>query len=423
VTAVRSLSTNIAWNMGSLAFLAAAGLLLNFVIGRVYGAQALGLFNIVFALYILLSQLGVLGVHFSALRAVSEHYGRDALKVDGAVSGGLMLVAGLSGAVTLAAGLATPLVARVYPIEGIESAWLVLMPGLLCFALNKLLLNVINGAQHMRAFAVFQALRYGFILVALAVLVTAQARADQLPMVLSLAEVALLPLLLMYVLSRVAHWNFAAGKPWMREHLVFGTKVFASGTIGELNTRVDVLMLGAMLGGASAGVYSVALLLAEGMAQAVVVVRANINPLITRYLSDGRRDDLAAFGRGVSGPFAIVMALGGLVLATGFALLVGWLFPGKGFEDATVPLAILVAGLVIASPYMPFAMIFTQSGRPALQTGFSAAILAANVVFNLALIPTFGVNGAALGTALSYVVTAILLMVLMRRIYGIRLWV
>ena len=44
----RAFGQNVLWNMASLAFLAAAGLLLNFAIGRFYGPAALGLFNVVF---------------------------------------------------------------------------------------------------------------------------------------------------------------------------------------------------------------------------------------------------------------------------------------------------------------------------------------------------------------------------------------
>jgi stage V sporulation protein B len=418
----RAFGVNVLWNLGSLAFLAAAGLVLNFVVARIYGAEALGLFNVVVALYILLSQFAVFGVHFSVLRAVSEHAGRNQTEVDQSITGALLATCIVSAGVTLLALLATPLIVRIYRMDGTATAWLAILPGLFFFALNKVLLNAINGAQHMRAFAVLQALRFALILVALSVFVFVQVKPAYLTAVFSVAEFVLFPVLLWYVAQLVEQWDIRGARAHMREHLLFGAKVFPSGSIGELNTRVDVLLLGAMLDGARAGVYSVALLLAEGLAQAIVVVRANLNPLITRYLADGDAAGLAIFARRVTAYFTIFMLVAGVGLVAVFALAANHLFPDQRFAGATAPLAILVVGLVLASPYMPLGMAFTQAGRPALQTWFSAAVLAVNVLSNIILIPTFGINGAAMGTAISYAATALLLAVLLKRVFSLRLW-
>jgi O-antigen/teichoic acid export membrane protein len=419
----RRFGVNVIWNMGSLAFLAAAGLVLNFAVGRVYGAEALGLFNIVFAVYILLSQLAVFGVHFSILRSVSEHFGRDQAEVDRSIAGGLIAVGLISATVTLLAWIATPVVTRLYRIDGIAVAWQVILPGLFCFSLNKFLLSAINGAQHMRAFAVLQALRFAFILAALWALMLANVEPAYLTAVFSLAEALLLPVLLWYTNRIVDKWDFAGGMTRLRAHVIFGAKVFASGSIGELNTRVDVLLVGAMLDSARAGVYSVALLLAEGLAQSIIVVRANLNPLITRHLAEGDAAGLERFGRKITAFFTIFMLVAGSGLVAAFALADSVLFPDRQFEQALGPLAILVAGLVLSSPYMPFSMTFTQAGQPALQTLFAAAVLAINIVGNAILIPIFGVTGAALGTALSYVAAAALLAGALKRRFGIRLWI
>ncbi len=419
----RTFGTNVLWNMASLGFLAFAGLLLNFVIARFYGASALGLFNIVFALYIFLSQLGVLGIHFSVLRYVSEYATSDPDKAGKAVTGALMLVTAVSTAVTIAAVLATPLIGRIYAIEGIATAWLAILPGLWCFSINKVLLAVLNGAECMRAFAVLQALRYIFILLALACVLMIRPAAEWIVVVISAAE-AMLLLVLAVVLHRMfPKLDWRGGRAWIRTHLQFGAQVFLSGTIGELNTRIDVLLLGSMLDSTRAGIYSVALLLAEGFAQAIVVMRNNINPVITRDLLGGDVQAFTRFARRISAWFALFMLVAGTLVVAGFALTVTWLLPDEKFQLALVPLAILIGGLVLASAYMPFGMILSQSGRPLEQTWFAGAVLASNAVFNILLIPPFGIVGAAVGTALSYVATALLLIFVMRRVYGIRIWV
>ena len=59
-------------------------------------------------------------------------------------------------------------------------------------------------------------------------------------------------------------------------------------------------MVGAFLGDVKAGIYSIAILLAEGLSQFSVVVRNNINPLLTRFILENKLAELKKFGRKIS---------------------------------------------------------------------------------------------------------------------------
>ncbi|MGE0516309.1 MAG: oligosaccharide flippase family protein [Hyphomicrobiaceae bacterium] len=418
----RSFGRDIVWNMASLGFLAAAGLMLNFVVASAYGPEVLGLFNIVMAIYIFLSQIGVFGIHFSILKYVSEYNLVDGQRVRAAVTGAVVLATCVSTFVVFTAVLCTPLVEAAYPFDGIKTAWLAVLPGLWCFSLNKVLLAVVNGMERMRSFAILQALRYVFVLLALMAFLALRLEAAWITVVMSVGELLLLPVLFIYVTRVVGRWDWWNGLSWCKTHLSFGARVFLSGTIGELNGRVDVLFIGSILDSKRAGIYSIALLLAEGYAQAIVVMRANLNPLITRQLSGGAADELAQFGRRVCAWFALFMLVLGSLLVAGFAAVVNFILPSGTFGEAIVPLAILVAGLVVASPYLPFGMVLTQAGRPFEQTVLAVIILGINVLANLLFVPFLGINGAAVGTAISYVSTALLLVMILRFCFGVRLW-
>jgi O-antigen/teichoic acid export membrane protein len=56
---------DITWNAGAFALSALFGVLVNLLIIRFYDASALGVFNLVYAIFILLSQLAVGGVHLA----------------------------------------------------------------------------------------------------------------------------------------------------------------------------------------------------------------------------------------------------------------------------------------------------------------------------------------------------------------------
>ena len=56
------------WNYVSTLFLAAGGFLFSIIIAVFYDEEVLGVFNQIFAYYILLSQLAVFGVHLALTR-------------------------------------------------------------------------------------------------------------------------------------------------------------------------------------------------------------------------------------------------------------------------------------------------------------------------------------------------------------------
>ena len=59
--------SDLIWSGASFAFLAVSGLLLNILITIGAGTTELGIFNITYSIYIISSQLAVLGVHYSVL--------------------------------------------------------------------------------------------------------------------------------------------------------------------------------------------------------------------------------------------------------------------------------------------------------------------------------------------------------------------
>ena len=416
---------DVIWSMASLAFLAVAGLALNLVIARFYGAQFLGIFNIAFALYIFFSQFAVFGLHMSILRYVSQYMEERQEKVDEAIIHGLFSVVAIAFLVTFAAWSATPLINMVFSGENMEAAYVILLPGLFAFAINKYLLSTINGARHMRAFAIFQSLRFILIFISLFAFVISGQEGQYLTAVITISELLLLPLLLFYVFFHggiVRKFSMPKKWAWYKRHISFGSRVFLSGTVTELNTRIDILMIGAFIGDVQAGVYSVAILIVEGFAQAAIVIRNNVNPLLTRYILEGRKQEFFSFSRKVSLYFFLFMAFAGSVLVVLFPFAAEIIFDGSQFDAAYLPLIMLTAGLVMAAPYLPFNMILSQSNRPGTHTIYMFWVLASNIMFNAIAIPLWGILGAAIATSLSYIVSVLLLAFFMRKFLKVKIW-
>jgi len=404
---------DLAWNAAGFGVLGVSGIVVNVVIGRCFGASALGVFNQVFALYIFFSQLAVFGVHFSALKHVSQfHY--DSAKVSAIVGAALFLAVCSATAWCVAGFFAADLLGSLFESDGLVVGWRLVIPGLWCFALNKVLLSVVNGLRHMRLFAVAQASRYVLMVVALVVCAVLQVDGNALAVVITVAECLLFLVLLSYVMFHVRPvTGNAAG--WLRPHIVFGAKSFLSGTMISLNSRVDIIMLGLFLSDSRVGVYSMAALVVEGIAQLTVVFRSNVNPLLARYLAGGELAGLKqAVGKTLRTFYPVMIGVC-IIAALVYPLFLNFAVGGKAFNDSVLVLVILLAGLACCAGYMPFNMILLQGGRPGWHTIYMTATVAGNVGLNAIMIPLMGIFGAAGATAASFVLSIVYLRVLARK--------
>lgn len=418
-----SLKSGVIWNLASLGFLALAGLMLNFAIARFYGSEALGVFNVAFAIYIFASQFGTFGIHFSILQAVSEFHATEHDRCDNAVTSGIIAIAVAATVTVIIAFLLIPVMGTIYgeKAPGVVTACLAILPGLWAFCVNKGLYNVINGARHMRIFAVLQALRYVFILICFGALLYLRVDPALLTLVFTISEFLLLPILFIFASKAVSSWRLDNLKLWTRKHIWFGARVFLSGAILELNTRVDILMLTYFIDASAAGIYTVAALVAEGGAQMIFAIRNNFNPVITRMVVDKDKAGLLALSRKAVLLFTPFMLVVSTIAYFAFPIFSNIMFGDPVYLAARWPLIILFGGLTLAGGLIAFNMIFAQAGRPGTHTLYVLGIFFANIVLNLILIPKFGIIGAAMATAGSYIISVILLVILVRGLFKMRI--
>jgi O-antigen/teichoic acid export membrane protein len=410
---------DVLWNIASLGVMGVCGIALNLLVGLYYDAATLGVFNQVFAAYILLSQFAVGGVHYSVLKHIVpvQHERTKAATV---ILSGLAASTVLAAIATAVFVLGRGFVGNLLHSEDVATGMLWAAPGLFCFAINKVLLSALNGLGRMRIFAVLQALRPVLMIAAFAVAAAMRMPGTTLPVVFSVAE-ALILLLTIVPLRRFLFHRPAGMTPWMREHLVFGSKSFLGGVLVELNTRVDVLMLGYFTSDVVVGIYSYAAILAEGVFQLLIVLRNNYNPLIARLLHEGDISGLERMARkGVKVTYALMTATA--IIAVGVYYLAAQWFPNPQSAQelqASWPLfAVLMAGIVAGSGYVPFSFTVLLAGRPGLHTLLMTAVVVGNFIGNAALIPLWGAIGSAIATAVSFVLFAALIRIMTRSVTG-----
>ena len=198
------------------------------------------------------------------------------------------------------------------------------------------------------------------------------------------------------------------------------TQLFASGMLLELNSRVDVLMLGLFLDDGKVGVYSFAAFVAEGVYQVLVVLQNNYNPILAEHISAGRLRELEPIvhkGRRVTYALFTVVAL---LAFGGFPVLLQVLERPE-FAAGWIPFGLILAGMLFASGYMPFAQTLLMANRPGWHTLMMSSVVLVNVFGNAALIPVLGLEGAAAATGMCLVCATLVLRDMVNRLVGLNL--
>jgi O-antigen/teichoic acid export membrane protein len=213
----------------------------------------------------------------------------------------------------------------------------------------------------------------------------------------------------------------ATSAEWMRRHMRFGAHSILGGLAVEMNTRVDVLVLGLFTSDAAVGIYSFAAFFVEGILQLPQLARRILDPVITMIVVGGERARLYDFmrkGRNLGAIFMVLVGITGVLSYPVVARIIGGSSIAAESWDVFV---ILMIGTCIFGAYAAFSGLFSQAGLPLVQSHLNVLILATNMLLNLALAPFYGVYGAAIATSLSFIIATLLFRRLVRLHFGIRL--
>ncbi|MGJ9421351.1 oligosaccharide flippase family protein [Aeromicrobium sp. CF3.5] len=181
---------------------------------------------------------------------------------------------------------------------------------------------------------------------------------------------------------------------------------------------IDVLIVAALASAEAAGVYAVVTRAARAGEVVQQAARIAVGPQISAALA--RNDVLRArqlYGLvtaamiWVAWPFYVVVAV--------FAEAVLDLF-GPGFDAGATSLRILVAAMAVATAAGTVQTIVLMGGRSRWQLADKAGALVLNVVLTVALVPAWGIEGAAVAWAVTIVVDTAVVVWQVQGLMGVR---
>lgn len=211
--------------------------------------------------------------------------------------------------------------------------------------------------------------------------------------------------------------RFKFNKDYQKQSIEYGFKSYLANMITFLNYRLDTFLIKALSKSTIAvGQYGVSVSLAEQVWVFASAISSVMFPYVTSIESDEEKSKVT------STTFKIVMVVTFFAIAVLFfaSNLIGIIY-GADYYGSITPLKILLIGIFSLSLGKILANDIAARGKPELNALSNLVGLVVNVVLNIALIPKFGISGAAMATSISYTLTAIIFLISFLKLTGLSL--
>lgn len=192
----------------------------------------------------------------------------------------------------------------------------------------------------------------------------------------------------------------------------------AFGAVATIYGSIDSLLLGALEGHASLGIYRISLIAVQLISGFIAAITTIVVPTIAKLHAQGDQGRLqrlltitARATAILAAPLVLVLILFGRPLLTlGF---------GHVFAQGASAMAIAAAGQLMAGLAGPVGNVLNMTGHEQLALRYLLAGAVANTVLCLILIPVLGMSGAALAATTGSLLTNSLMTLNERRLTGL----
>lgn len=377
----------------------AASYLLQVFLGRWMGPSGLGNFNYAFTWGRFLSIFGDFGVALSSLKFIPEYRAKEDW---GRLKGVLIAFTGLALLGCSVMALGAIFFFGTFPPDDI--ALITLFAGLALtplIALKELYMETLRALNYIAlAYAPAHVAQHLIVLAAAAAIFLTSGELTSLQAVGGLALSLVLVVIVQLIgLVRTLRPQLKRTKPifeirhWVRRSL----PMMAIKSFVMIMERVDIIMVGLILGSFATGIYSVAARMATLCSFGRYAVNAITAPKIAPLYNEGKMDELQRLARQSSR----LSFLAGLVLFVVIAVFSQfWLsIFGEEFIVGQTALVLLSLAYLINSGLGPVGYLMHLTDYYASSTRIHVISLIVNIGLNAVMIPTMGIEGAALATA------------------------
>lgn len=390
----------------SFGIVAVAGIFLNIFIIKFYNLDVLGKFNFFYAIMIVFSQFCVGGIQFSVLRH-SSIYSNDLKKISTIVTSALFLLMIYFIAILFFYLVFEDFLLKLFKIYKEAFNIKIILFSTLIFASNKIFLTCINGLNLIYNLSFFSALRYVVLFLSVVTFFYLNIDASIIICIL-VSEFIIFLCLIFWFFLKVGMSKFT--KFWIKKHFKFGLQALFGGALMEINTRIDIFIIGIILGYNSVGIYSFASTIAEGYSQLYTILKQNIDPIFNKNYN--KKNNLIQKNivliRKIYIP--IIIFIGFLIVTLYKPIFINIFNLNENFINKSwTVLVIIMASMTLVSFFRPFIGLLISLNKPIYFSTIVLGSVLINLALNLILIPKIGINGAATATGSAFIFETLLL--------------
>ena len=381
------------------------GFLSRAVIARNFSTSEYGVFNLALTILSIALVVATLGFQNSLPREVAFHKEKEPSKLGLLVSTALVIVAANSLLMMVLLILGSGFAARVFNEERLIYALRIVAFALPFSALTGVIISISRGFGRVREQVYFRSIIYPMVWLTFVVLmVLLDLPFTSIFWIYILAQ-SLIFFALLFEVHRIGLFDIGLSlNPKLGKKLVlFSVPLMLVGLLNSLMTWTDTLILGYYKGSYVVGLYNAATPLARLIPIFLSSAAAIYPPIATALYA---QEKITEMGR----VYQILTKW--IFLLTLPIFTVTFLFPeavisllfGTKYVSAAPALQILSLGFMFHTFLGLNGMTLVVIGQPKLNIIGDTFAVISNIVLNLALIPGYGMVGAAIATAVSYFV-------------------
>lgn len=398
---------NFQWSFISLITASFVHLLLRIMLGKELGPSGLGIYTLIFTVYMLNMQFAGFGIGSALTKYIAEY--REKLQeikefisfgilgsiVSGSVAGILLYL--LSGMISLLF-FHNPVMINLLKITAFCFPFL---------AIQKAVIGSLNGLMEMKQYAILN------ITQNLAVLIFTIFLVHSLDMSIRGAVLGfVIPTILVGLMSPIFIRNYFKAIPKLenkilKEFSLFGFYVVLANSIGIINTEIDSLAIGYFMNATDVGYYAVAIIFIQGITLIPDAIQRVTTPLMATYYGKRDVESIRNLIKEIMIKIIFITVFIDLIMIVFGKTFIRIIFTDQ-FIPAYIPLLILLIGYSIYAPYIAIGTCLASIGKVQIIFKISAICTGLNTILNIILISRFGLIGAACATSISLLFTTLI---------------
>ncbi|MBP1910660.1 flippase [Methanolobus bombayensis] len=396
---------DIQWSFVALATASLSHLLLRIVLGRELGPSGLGVYTLVYTIYMLGMQFAAFGLGNAITKYVAEF--SDALeKAKEFISVGIVssfLIGTLMGAFLYIGSYHISV--NIFKVP--EMIYLLKITAIVFpfMAIYKVVLGALNGFRDMKNFALANIALNAFIFlvsVFFVINLKMHVKGAVLGFVLPTIVLGILSIYFIYPYLKIPKSPLLKNET-LKNLLNFGFYVVLGNSIGYIYLHIDSLMIGYYLTETEVGLYAVAVIFIQGVSLIPSAAQNVTNPIIAQNFAKKQYETILTMIKNITSKVLLASIIISMIAIIFGETLIVTIF-GMEFLSAYHPLIILLIGYTFYSPFRSIGTFYSSIGHVQLSYKIALFTAAMNILLNLLLIPKYNIIGASMATSISLII-------------------